>query len=69
MSEPEAKPVREHIRTLAGGIKIYKVQLVGGPYDGTHSVCSHNTVMMCGERYLRGADDRYYHTPEGAGKN
>lgn len=56
---------REHYSTLPNGMKIFKVRLVGGPYDGTTGLCSHDTVIKGGERYLRGDDDRYYHTPEG----
>jgi hypothetical protein len=60
---------RVHYSTLSNGLKLYRVKLVGGPHDGWVAICSHDTVIMCGQRYLRGADDRYYHTPEGAGRN
>lgn len=66
---PVAPSARQHVQTLPNGMKLYKVKLVGGAFDGTESICSHDTVIAGGERYLRGADDLYYYTPEGAGRN
>jgi hypothetical protein len=55
--------------TLSGGLHIYRVKLVGGPADGQTSIASHDTVWAFGEKYVRGADDRYYHEPKAGGKN
>lgn len=61
--------------TLANGMKLYQVKLVGGPGDGQASLCSHDTVYWNSHLYLRGLDDLYYFTkPEelngqGAGAN
>lgn len=61
------KPVPE---TLATGLQLYEVQLVGGPGDGRKSVCSHNKVYWQGELYVRNlGDDRYYWQPAAGGKN
>jgi hypothetical protein len=59
---------REHIRTLPNGLKLYRVKLVGGPANGQRSVCSHDTVWLAGEKYVRGRDDLYYHEPKAGGK-
>lgn len=56
---------RELYSTLPNGLNLYKVKLVGGPADGQFGLCSHDTVIQCGAKYLRGSDDRYYFTPEG----
>ena len=47
MSEPStpAAANRQHVSTLAGGLKLYRVRLAGGPFDGTTSLCSHDTVI------------------------
>lgn len=60
---------RVYLRTLPGGLKLYRVKLVGGAYDGQESICSHDTVWMGREKYLRGADGRYHYTPDGTGRN
>lgn len=61
--------MREKVMTLSNGLHIYRVTLVGGPADGQTSICSHDTVWAFGEKYVRGADDRYYHEPKAGGKN
>lgn len=49
---------------LENGLQIYEVKLVGGPMDGTKSLCSHDTVYSNGNLYLRGPDDLYHYTPQ-----
>lgn len=48
-------------------MKLYRVQLVGGPADGSESVCSGNVVMWSDgdkmHRYERREDDRYHYAP------
>jgi hypothetical protein len=61
--------MREKVITLAGGLPIYRVKLVGGPANGQTSIASHDTVWAFGEKYVRGADDRYYHEPKAGGGN
>lgn len=55
--------IREPKLKLQNGLQIYEVQLVGGPYDGSKALCSHNTVWKRDTLYLRGDDDRYYYQP------
>lgn len=54
---------------FAGKYPLYRVRLKGGPADGTESLATHDTVIKNGDRYIRGADDLYHYTPEGAGQN
>jgi hypothetical protein len=61
--------VRKLLPKRIGGLKVYEVVLVGGPADGLKSICSHNTVYMQGEKYVRGPDDRYYSEPKAGGPN
>lgn len=57
-------PNRKLHLTLAGGLRVYKVQLVGGPADGQVSLSSHDLVVWNqgdeSHYYRRGEDDRYY---------
>lgn len=63
MDKYRALDKRVKLQTLPNGLSLYKVKLVGGPCDGAWSICSADTVIARGEKYLRGKDDRYYHCP------
>lgn len=48
--------------TLENGLKIYQVQLVGGPCDGMTLLASHDTAMADGNKYVRNPkDDLFYY--------
>lgn len=48
---------------LPSGMQLYRVKLVGGPYDGAETLVSHDVAFHGGERYVRGPEDLYIHDP------
>lgn len=60
---------RKPVTQLSNHRMLFQVQLVGGAFDGSTSICSGDRVWKGKELYIRSTDDRYHFTPQAGGRN